>query len=326
MLSYRGCITDVPGVTAGHWSNPAAATGCTAVLFGEQGAVAGCDVRGASPGTRETDLLRPTNTVDRIHAILLGGGSAYGLAAADGVMRYLEQRRIGVHVGRSLVPIVPAAILFDLNIGDGDVRPDSESGYSACVNASRNALEQGSVGAGTGATVGKTLGGENAMKGGLGTCSIELGDGLVVGAVMAVNAIGGVHDPSSGRLLAGPRDATGCMQSSMEGLIRGTAKAAPIANTTIGVVATNAKLTKAQAARLAGSAHDGLALAVRPAHLAGDGDTMFVVGTAHHHVEVETEILNRLIAAVVTCTSRAIVNGIMHATPLAGFPSAASKL
>ena len=315
-------ITDVPGIKVGHYTDQANATGCTVVIC-EDGAVGGVDVRGSAPGTRETDLLNPTATVSEVHAVLLSGGSAFGLNAAAGVMQYLEEREIGVEFAETMIPIVPAAILFDLGLVTNEVRPGPEDGYVACENASDGLVSEGSVGAGTGATVAKILGRDNAIKGGIGTECIDLGDGLLVGAIVAVNAIGGVVDPETADLIAGPRDEkSGVMQDSMQ-LITSTGfgketEPAP-ANTTIGVVATNAKLTKAQANKLASVAHDGLALAVRPAHLMGDGDTMFALATGT--LDDDELNMSRLCAATAMCVSRAIVRGIRKAEGIGGVPA-----
>ena len=314
-------ITDIPGIAVGHWTNLEAITGCTAILC-PTGSLGGVSVRGASPGTRETDVLHPSNRVDEIHAIMLSGGSAFGLAAADGAMRYLEGKGIGVKVGGSVVPIVPSAILFDLGIGEGGVRPDSESGYYACEFASSDPVEQGCVGAGTGATVGKTQGPQRSVKGGLGSASIDLGEGLLVGALVVVNAIGSVHDPENGSLIAGPRD-NKSMSSSINDLISGNSFKLPDinGNTTIGVVVTNAKLTKAQAARMAASSHDGLALAIRPSHLIGDGDTMFSISTGEQGGIDGYGDMNRIIAGTIKTVSLAILNAINFAETMGGVPS-----
>lgn len=315
-------ITAVPGVKVGHYTDRANATGCTVVLS-EGGAVGGVDVRGSAPGTRETDLLDPTATVSEVHAVLLSGGSAFGLDTASGVVEYLEGQGIGIEFGGSIIPIVPAAILFDLGLVTNRVRPGPAEGRAACLDASDGPVCQGSVGAGTGATVGKLLGRENSVKGGIGSASVDLGDGLIVGAVVAVNAIGGVVDPETGKLIAGPRhENTGEMQDSM-GLITspgfgGEVEAAPV-NTTIGVVATNAELTKAQANKLASAAHDGLAMAVRPAHLMGDGDTMFALATGM--LSDDTVNVSRLCAAAALCVGRAIVRGVREAEGIGGVPA-----
>ena len=314
-------ITDVPGITVGHWTDRKAITGCTAILC-PRGSLGGVSVRGASPGTRETDVLNPINRVEEVHAIMLSGGSAYGLGVADGAMRYLEENGIGVKVGDSVVPIVPSAILFDLGIGDSKVRPNAENGYHACKYASEDPVEQGSIGAGTGATVAKTQGTQKAVKGGLGSASIDLGDGLLVGAIVAVNAIGSVYDPENGLLLAGPR-IDGIMSNSMDDLISGNSFKLPDinANTTIGVVATNARLTKAQAKRLASSAQDGLALAIRPSHLIGDGDTMFSISTGEQGNIDAFSDMNRIIAGAIQAVANSIKNAIQFAETMGGVPA-----
>ena len=314
-------ITDVPGITVGHWTDPEAITGCTAVLC-PTGSLGGVSVRGASPGTRETDVLDPINRVEEVHAIMLSGGSAYGLGVADGAMRYLEENGIGVKVGENLVPIVPSAILFDLGIGDSKIRPTAEDGYQACKYASSDPVEQGCIGAGTGATVAKTRGAEKSVKSGLGSASINLGDGLLVGAIVAVNAIGSVYDPENGLLLAGPR-IDGAMSNSMDDLISGNSFKLPDinANTTIGVVATNARLNKAQAKRLAVNSHDGLALAIRPSHLIGDGDTMFAISTGEQgNIDGFTD-MNRIIAGAIQAVSDSIKNAIQFAETMGGVPA-----
>ena len=319
-------ITQVPGIRVGRYTDAQNATGCTVVIC-EDGAVGGVDVRGSAPGTRETDLLAPTAMVDRVHAVLLSGGSAFGLAAATGVVDYLEENGIGIEFGGATIPIVPAAILFDLGLVTHRVRPDASAGYAACeaaLNGDGSDVAEGSVGAGTGATVAKLLGRDRCVKGGIGTASIDLGGGVIVGAIVAVNAVGGVVDPDTGRIVAGPLDADGATMLDSMALITSpgfeTTRARPGENTTIGVVATNAKLNKAQANKLASAAHDGLALAVRPAHLMSDGDTIFSLATG----QVDAD-MNRLCAAAVVCVSRAIVRGVKAATGLGGV-KAASEL
>ena len=313
-------IAGVPGIRVGHYTDRDAATGCTVVLC-EGGAVGGVDVRGSAPGTRETDLLRPSNLVSEVHAILLSGGSAFGLDAAGGVMRYLEEMGAGVSFGGSTIPIVPAAILFDLGVVSREVRPGPEEGYSACLNADKGKVAEGSVGAGTGATVGKLLGMDRAIKGGIGTDLLDLGDGRVVGAIVAVNALGGVFDPDTGHVVAGPRTDDGTsMHDSLELISApGFRDAEPVAsgNTTIGVVATNARLNVEQANKLAQVAHDGLAMAVRPAHTMGDGDTMFALGTG---TDEHPPDMLRLCAATTLCVSRAIVRGVTKAESIGGIP------
>ena len=313
-------ITDVAGIAVGHHTDAANGTGCTAVLC-EAGAVGGVDVRGSSPGTRETDLLRPTNRITHVHGVLLSGGSAFGLDAASGVVRYLEERGAGYATGAGVVPIVPAAIIFDLGVVAASVRPGPVDGYAAALAASAGAVAEGSVGAGTGATVGKLLGAERAVKGGLGTWALDLGGGLAVGALMVVNAVGGVHDPDTGELVAGARNPGGGMSGWLELLDAPSSSAgAPPAgeSTTIGIVATNAALTKEQANKLAAVAHDGIALAVRPAHTMSDGDTMFALATGAHEGHAD---FDRICAAATMVVGRAIVRGVRQASGLGGFPS-----
>ena len=287
-----GAITDVPGIEVGNAQNEEALTGCT-VILARKGAVGGVDVRGSAPGTRETDLLNPVNLVEEVHGILLAGGSAFGLDAASGVMRYLEEKKIGFNTGIAKVPIVPAAILFDLGIGDKDIRPDAEMGYRACVAASKRTPAEGNVGAGTGASVGKLFGATLAMKSGIGTASIRAA-GIVVGALVAVNSFGDVVDPQNGEIVAGLRSGSvGPIRvggnrefadtvEMMKGLAgRSVLRLASRSNTVIGVVATNAKLTKAQATKVAQMAQDGIARAIRPAHTMLDGDTIFALSTGN---------------------------------------------
>jgi L-aminopeptidase/D-esterase-like protein len=318
----QGSLTDVSGVKVGHFTDPRRPTGCTVVLV-EEGAVCGVDVRGGAPGTRETDLLDPVNSVDRVHAIVLAGGSAFGLDAASGVVRFLEEKGIGFPVGPLRVPIVPAAILFDLFLGDSRIRPDAQSGYAAAQSASEAAPAEGNVGAGAGATVGKMFGLERAMKGGVGTASIALADGLVVAALVAVNAWGDVVDPESGRLLAGLRAADGgSLLGTRNALLAGEVgdRRAAGENTTIGVVATNAPLGKAAATKIAQMAHDGLALAIRPAHTPWDGDTLFALSTGSGPPTSEL-VVGSLAAEAV---ARAIIRAAMAATSLPGLPAASA--
>ena len=319
-MTADGGITMVDGIKVGHYTDRAAATGCTVVLC-EDGAVGGVDVRGAAPGTRETDLLRPEASVHEVHAVLLTGGSAYGLAAASGVVRYLEEKGIGYKAGPYLVPIVPAAVLFDLAVITHEVRPGPDEGYQACAAVSASEIEEGSVGAGTGATVPKLGGIDRAVKGGIGTAAIGLGEGVYVGAIVAVNAVGGVFDPDTGALVAGPRNESGEMTDPRQLVRRGGAAGTlgvPGTNTTIGVVATNATLTKVQANRMATVAHDGLAMAIRPAHTTHDGDTMFGLATGRSDTGVDVD---RIYAAAAVCVSEAIVSGVRKAEGLGGFPA-----
>jgi L-aminopeptidase/D-esterase-like protein len=312
-------ITAVGGVEVGHYTDLRSATGCTVVLC-RGGAVGGVDVRGSAPGTRETDLLRPTSLVTEVQGVLLSGGSAFGLDAASGVVRYLEERGVGLRSGGAIVPIVPAAVLFDLSLVTGTVRPGPEDGYAACRDASTGPIEMGSVGAGTGAVVAKLRGMRRAVKGGVGTASVDLGEGLVVGAIVAVNAVGDVVDADTGESVAAARGDDGGSVSAMDILTgAGSAPRSGIlpGNTTIGVVATNARLSKEQANKLASVAHDGLALAVRPAHTMVDGDTMFALGTGLHDGEAD---MVRLCAAATLTVSRAIVEGVRQARGLGGIP------
>ncbi len=276
-----GSITDVAGIEVGHFTDTRRPTGCTVVLA-RGGAVGGVDVRGAAPGTRETDLLDPSNLVSTVHAVLLSGGSAFGLDAAGGVMRWLETQGIGLDVGTARVPIVPAAVLFDLHVGDASIRPDAQAGFAACEATSRQPPAQGNVGAGAGATVGKVFGMPFAMKGGIGTASITVG-GVTVGALVACNALGDVLHPDTGAVLAGARSADGSnrLRDTRRALLAGEPPLPILAgsNTTIGVIATDAPLTKAQAQRLALQGHDGLARCINPVHTLSDGDTLFAVAT-----------------------------------------------
>lgn len=281
-----GAITDVAGIEVGHFSDTRRPTGCTVVLARE-GAVAGVDVRGAAPGTRETDLLAPGNLVQQVHGIMLAGGSAWGLAAAEGAMRWLEERGIGLDVRFGTLPIVPAAVLFDLPLGDARIRPDAAAGHAACEAASAGPPAEGNVGAGSGALVGKLFGLPCAMKGGIGTASVTVG-GVTVGALIAVNALGDVIDPDTARPVAGARTDDGrALRDTRRALLRGDLPRPLLAgtNTTIGVVATDAALTKVQANRLASVAHDGLARAINPVHTMSDGDTLFALATGRVPIE-----------------------------------------
>lgn len=304
-----GAITDVPGIAVGHFTDPRRPTGCSVVLA-PPGTVGGVDVRGAAPGTRETDLLAPTNTVDTVHAVLLAGGSAFGLDAASGVMRWLEEQGIGLPVGPVRVPIVPAAVLFDLGVGDARIRPDAAAGYAACQAASGQHPQEGCVGAGTGAAVGKVFGMDFAMKGGIGTASVRVGD-VTVGALVACNALGDVIDPDTGALIAGARRADGAgLRDTRRALLAGEPPVTILAgtNTTIGIVATDARLTKAQATRLAQAGHDGLARAINPVHTVADGDTLFALATGSAASHPGMMVLATLAAeAVARATVRAVL-------------------
>ena len=312
-------IIDVPGIRVGHYTDSQAVTGCTVVLTLE-GAVAGVDVRGAAPGTRETDLLGPLNLVQEAHAVVLSGGSAYGLAAADGVMTWLEEQGVGFPVGVGVVPIVASAILFDLAIGDPAVRPRPEHGYQASAFADSSAPAQGSVGAGTGATVGKALGQERAVKGGLGCASRRVGE-YTIGALVAVNALGSIVNPETGALIAGPRDPgrPGFLDSvDILEDVKTPVAASALQNTTLAVVATDAPLNKEQANKLAQMAHDGLALAIRPAHTMFDGDVVFALSTGKTTTVPNVTPYG---AAAARALSSAIIKAITQASGLGGVPS-----
>ena len=312
-------LTAIAGIEVGHHTLDARPTGCTVILT-RGGATAAVDVRGASPGTRETALLDPINSIQQVHAIVLSGGSAFGLAAADGVMRFLDERGIGYPTRSARVPIVPAAILYDLGIGDPAVRPTADCGYRAAGAARDDAIAEGSVGAGAGATVGKLGGPDRAMKGGIGTALIELSDGVQVAALMAVNAVGDIYEPATGTLIAGVRSADGLRLVGARTLLREPAPDPPRGeNTTIGVVATNAALSKAQLSIVARMAHDGLARAVRPAHTPVDGDTIFALSTGG---QANTTGLLRIGALAADVTAEAIVRAVRAADGIPGYPAA----
>jgi L-aminopeptidase/D-esterase-like protein len=329
----HNAITDVLGIRVGHAQDEEALTGCTVVLC-EGGAVGGIDQRGGAPGTRETDGLHPMHLVNQVHAITLSGGSAFGLDSAAGVVRYLEQRGVGFDVRVARVPIVPAAILFDLGLGSADVRPDDEMGYQACLNASEDKPAEGNVGAGTGATVGKILGMDRAMKSGIGSASVALGDQVIVGALVAVNAFGDIIDPATNQIVAGARsldeeagnvgaqgyfaDTMEVMKSLADGTILGYASRS---NTVIGVVATNARLDKEQVNKVAQMTQDGLARTVRPAHTMLDGDTIFALATGEHQADV-----NIVGAYAAEVFSQAILRAVWAAKPIAGLPAAEERV
>ena len=326
--TQSGSITDVLGLEVGHFTDTRRPTGCT-VVIARDGAVAGVDARGAAPGTRETDLLHPSNLVECVHAITLAGGSAWGLDAASGVMQWLEENNIGLQVGFGLVPIVPAAVLFDLPVGDARIRPDARAGYQACVAASRAPAAEGNVGAGAGALIGKIFGLPCAMRGGIGSAAMTM-DGVTVGAIIACNAMGDVFNPDTGELLAGARSPDGStLIDSCKALLRGERPKRVLTgtNTTIGIVATDAVLTKAQAHRMAVVAHDGLARSIKPVHTLLDGDTLFALGTGKAGKSVDPLLLHTLAAEV---TARAVVRAIMAASDLSfngmHWPAAASLI
>jgi L-aminopeptidase/D-esterase-like protein len=348
MAKLVNAITDVPGIQVGHAQNDEALTGVTVVLCSE-GAVGGMDQRGGAPGTRETDALRPLHLVQKAHAIVLSGGSAFGLDAASGAVKWLEERSIGFDTRAAKVPIVPAAILYDLAVGRADVRPDPAMGYAACEAAHPGSVAEGNVGAGCGATVGKIYGMGQAMKAGLGTASLDLGGGLIVGAIVAVNAFGDVIEPSTGQIIAGARklnvgatiasavglgerrnepsvyleaphfaDTLAVLKSLVGKTIMRFASG-PLDNTVIGVIAANADLNKEQVNKVAQMAHDGLARTIRPAHTMMDGDTLFALATGGHKADV-----NIIGAYAAEAMARAIIRAVLAAQPSGGLPSASS--
>lgn len=306
-------ITDVKGIKVGHTQDLKAATGCTVVLC-ESGAVAGVDVRGGAPGTRETDLLNPSNMVEKVHAVYLSGGSAFGLDGASGVMTYLEEKGVGFETPAGKVPIVPGAVLYDLSVGDSKVRPDKSMGYKACIEASGQNAQMGNVGAGAGATVGKILGDDYSMKGGLGTASIKVGE-LVVGAIVAVNCLGDIIDIKTGEIIAGAlnQNRDGFINTMKLMQLKMPKNAGFGTNTTIGVIATNARLSKAGANRVAFMAHDGYARTINPIHTMFDGDTIFCLATGE--VDADISMVGALAAEVM---ARAIIRGVKAAETLHG--------
>jgi len=327
-MKHNNAITDIPGIEVGQAQDDEALTGCTVILC-RKGAVGGVDVRGSAPGTRETDLLNPINLVDKVHAVVLAGGSAFGLDAASGVMKYLAEQKIGYGLGANRVPIVPAAILFDLGLGKSARHPDLEMGYAAAAAAQTGPVEEGNVGAGTGASVGKIFGMAGAMKSGLGTASIEIGSGVLVGAIVAVNAFGDVLDPATGQIIAGARPAKlGPVKLGGSGQFADTQKVmqtlagrtilrlATGGNTVIAVVATNARFDKAQATKVAQMAHDGLARTIHPSHTMLDGDTIFVLATGQKKADVSS-----VGAYAAEALAQAIVRAVQTAKPVGGLPA-----
>lgn len=329
-LARISCISDVPGLQVGHAQMQRRATGCTVVLAPD-GACAAVDVRGAAPGTRETDLLTPGNLVDSVHAIALCGGSAFGLDAASGVMRWLEEHGYGLQTGAAQVPIVPAAVLYDLLVGDARIRPDVDCGYAACeaaMQAAGSALAQGNVGAGSGALVGKIFGADRAMRGGIGSASITLGN-TTVGALIACNAVGDVRHPYNGQLIAGARQTADSQQmvDAYARLLAGDAPKPVIAgtNTTIGVIATNADLAKPQLQRLALAGHDGLARSITPVHTMSDGDTLFAMSTRQHQESPGMLVLSAMAnEAVALATLRAVLHAVDWRDAQAWIPAAST--
>jgi L-aminopeptidase/D-esterase-like protein len=319
-------LTEVDGLKVGHFTLSERPTGCTVVLVDGEGAPGGVSQRGAAPGTRETDLLNPLNLVDRVNAIVLSGGSAFGLDASQGVVRYLEERKIGWNVGPAgVVPIVPSAILFDLGFGgDPKIRPTAECGYTAAALASDQPVPEGNVGAGAGATVGKVAGRDRSMKGGLGTSAIRLPNGLTVAAMVAVNAVGDIIDPSTGQVVAGVRTSDGKSLADARKLLRDGSLIKAVApraaeNTTIAVVATNARLTKVEVNRVALMADDGLSRAISPSHTIGDGDTVFALATGRWPGQADASIVGALAADAL---AEAIVRAASLTRGLGGLPAA----
>jgi L-aminopeptidase/D-esterase-like protein len=320
-----GSLTDVAGVKVGQFTDTRRPTGVTVVLV-ERGAICGVDVRGGAPGTRETDLLDPRNLVDRVHGVVLAGGSAFGLDAATGVVRYLEEKGVGFPTGAGPVPIVPAAVLYDLLVGDPKVRPDAAAGYEAARTATPGPVLEGSIGAGAGATVGKLFGFGSAMASGLGTASLRLPNRAVVAALVAVNAVGDVVDPATGQVVAGARAPEGRgFRRALDALAAGRPPGAPLAgqNTTLAVVATNVVLNKAQAGKVAQMAHDGLARAIHPVHTPWDGDVVFALSTGEVALDSPDLVVGSLAAEVL---SRAVLRAVRAARGRPGLPAAADPL
>lgn len=325
----RRGLTEVPGIKVGHHSLTERPTGCTVVLVEGEGAVGGVSQRGGAPGTRETNLLDPVNMVDKVNAVVLSGGSAYGLEAATGTMRWLEEQNIGWDVRIAKVPIVPSAILFDLPFGDNPkIRPTADCGYRAAAAASDGPVQEGNVGAGSGATVGKMGGGgadpatrRRPMKAGIGSAAITLPNGLAVGAIVAVNAVGDIVNPWTGEVVAGVLNPDGTLADARKLMRQGQPLPSPRPgeNTTIGLVATNAKLTKAQVTRVAMMADDGFARAINPSHTMGDGDTVFALATGRWEGEANVTVIGALAAEVM---AEAIVRAATEAASLAGVTAA----
>jgi L-aminopeptidase/D-esterase-like protein len=322
-------IVDIKGIKVGQEQDETALTGCTVILC-ELGAVAGIDQRGGAPGTRETDLLQPMHLVEKIHAIVLSGGSAFGLDAATGVMRYLEEKKVGFNTGVACVPIVPSAVIFDLAVGDPSIRPDAAMGYTACQQASIIRPKEGNFGAGTGATVGKIYGMKQAMKSGIGTASVEIGGGVIVAALMVVNAFGDVWDPETRCIISGVRTISSkpelnkfadTLQSMKSFIGRTTISYASHQNTVIGVVATNANLTKEEVNKVAQMSHNGIAATIRPAHTMFDGDTIFALSLGKRKGDVS--IIGSFAAVAV---EKAILSAVRSAQGIKNLPSASSFL
>ena len=319
-------LTAISGIKVGHHTLSARPTGCTVVLA-ENGAVAGVDVRGGAPGSRETALLDPMAAAQRIHAVVLAGGSAFGLDAATGTVRYLEERGIGVRFGGHTIPLVPSAILFDLPVGDGRIRPIADCGYAAAKGATSDPVVEGNVGAGAGATVGKMEGRDRAMKAGIGSAEVQLRDGVIVAALVAVNAVGDIIDPATGKVVAGTRTKDGKALVDVRTLLQSRPALRqppggddfPMQNTTLGIVATNAILTKTQATRVAQLAHDGFARAIVPVHTASDGDIIFALATGTLPGVVDADLVGWAAAEAI---AQAIVRAARAATSIPNYPAA----
>ena len=315
---YAGGLTDIQGIQVGHFTDGRRPTGCT-VVIAEEGAIASVDVRGSAPGTRETDLLDPRNTVQRLHAVVLSGGSAFGLDAASGVVQYLEEKSIGYPTRYGRVPIVPAAILYDLGVGDASIRPGRQEGYRACQSAGPGPVEEGNVGAGAGATVGKMLGPDRAMKGGLGSFSIRVGK-LTVAALVAVNAAGDVIDPGNGQIVAGARGQDGRSFADMARMLKENSLSSEGTwgeHTTLAVVATNASFSKTAMQKVAQMGHDGMARAINPVHLPVDGDTIFALSTD----QLKGSHLGQVGGLAAEAISQAILRAVLKAKGIPGFPA-----
>ncbi|TCU68878.1 L-aminopeptidase/D-esterase-like protein [Tissierella praeacuta] len=309
---YQGYITDVPGIKVGHAQSEEGMTGCTVIIC-DSGATGGVDVRGSAPGTRETDLFKSEKMVDKVHAVVLSGGSAFGLEAASGVMRYLEEQNIGFDVGVTKVPIVASAVIFDLNIGNCKIRPDFNMGYIAAKNANVNNI-QGNVGCGMGATIGKILGPENAMKSGLGSATIKVGE-LIVSAMVAVNSFGDIYDYKNNKQIAGVYDYKNNKLLNTIDIMKNKNRnlGFNIQNTTIGIIATNAKLTKAEANKISEMAHNGFARSINPIHTMVDGDTIFTMAT--NEIMADISLIGTMAGEAM---SEAIVNGVLFAEGVCG--------
>ena len=313
-------LTDVGGLRVGHSTDSVGLTGCTVILCDTE-MISGVDVRGSATGTREIELLRPTHLIQQVHAVLLSGGSAYGLDAASGVMRYLEEHGRGFDLKIARVPIVPAAILMDLGLGDPDARPDAEMGYRACNDAVAGTFDRGNVGAGTGASVGKARGPAYAMKAGLGTACLEVHGGVRVGAIVAVNALGDVRDPADGRIIAGTRNPDGTGFADSEKLFAGDLSATvwSLSNTVIGLVATNARLGKEETNKLAQMASSGITRAITPAHTSFDGDIVFALSSVESSLRVPVSVVG---SAAARAMSLAIIDAVASAESAGGIPAA----